>query len=165
MSNFYNPYASVYQAYPQYQAQPAAFAQQPQQYQQSGQAPMQPQIQNGGFMSVRSEIEAFNYPVALGTSITFKDENAPFIYVKTRDFSQLKEPVFEKYRLVKEDVGSQPQAEINLPLNPAEFATHGDVDALRSEIENLKAQFAVMTTPTQSKTQAKTKEVKKNDET
>ena len=65
--------------------------------------PTQPQIQNGGFVMVRSEAEARNYPIAYGTSITFKDETAPYIYSKTMGFSQLERPIFEKYKLVKEE--------------------------------------------------------------
>ena len=41
--------------------------------QQMAQQPMQ-QIQNGGFVSVRNEIEAMNYPVAHGMSVyLYKD--------------------------------------------------------------------------------------------
>ena len=61
------------------------------------------QMQNGGFVSVRSEMEAWNYPVKYGASVNFKDETAPYIYVKTMGLSQFDTPVFEKYRLVKED--------------------------------------------------------------
>lgn len=62
------------------------------------------QIQNGGFVSVRSEQEARNYPVAPGNSVTFRDETAPYVYTKTMGFSQLDRPVFEKYRLIKEEI-------------------------------------------------------------
>ena len=65
------------------------------------QMPMQ--NQNNGFVSVRNEMEARNYPVAYGNSVTFKDETAPYVYTKTMGFSQLDPPVFEKYKLVKEE--------------------------------------------------------------
>jgi hypothetical protein len=61
------------------------------------------QIQSGGLVSVRSVEEAYNYPVAPGNSITFKDETQPYVYTKTKGFSPLEQPVFEKYRLVKVD--------------------------------------------------------------
>ena len=93
-----NPYQNYYQNIPQYQPQ-----------QQMAQQPMQ-QIQNGGFVSVRNEIEAMNYPVAHGMSVTFKDETAPYIYTKTMGFSQMDRPTFEKYKLVKEAV-DDPQEE------------------------------------------------------
>ena len=47
---------------------------------------------------VRSEIEAQNYPIAPGVSLVFKDENAPYIYVKTMGLSQFDRPTFERYR-------------------------------------------------------------------
>ena len=75
-------------------------------YQYQPQQPMpQPtqQIQNGGFVSVRSEEEAMNYPVAHGMSVTFKDETAPYIYTKTMGFSQMDRPLFEKFKLIKEE--------------------------------------------------------------
>jgi hypothetical protein len=87
-----NGYPMNYQFYqPNYQ-----FQQQPQMQQNM-------QIQNGGFISVPSEEVARNYPVAHGNSVTFKDENAPYVYTKTMGFSQLDRPIFEKYKLVRED--------------------------------------------------------------
>ena len=60
--------------------------------------------QTNGLVSVRSKAEAQNYPVAAGNSVTFKDENAPYMYVKTMGFSQLDRPSFETFRLIKEDM-------------------------------------------------------------
>lgn len=123
----YNNYFGGYPAsYQQYQAPNYQMTAQPQ--------PMQ--IQNGGFVSVRSAQEAFNYPVALGNSVTFKDETAPFIYVKTRGFSQLEEPVFEQFQLVKVD-NSQKAAESEQTTN-TEYALKSDLSALQDEIDLLK---------------------------
>ena len=113
--NYYQPYYQQYQPY--------SNNQQPQ------------QIQNGGFVSVRSAQEAFNYPVALGNSVTFKDETAPFIYVKTRGFSQLEEPVFEQFQLVKVD---NAQKQETAQAETAEYALKSDVLALKEEIDFLK---------------------------
>ena len=88
MPSYYNPYYYQPQINPNQVMQP--------------QNQPQPQIQNGGFVSVRNETEARNYPVALGNSVTFKDETAPYIYTKTMGFSQLDVPRFDKYKLVKE---------------------------------------------------------------
>lgn len=114
--NYYQPYFQQYQPY--------SANQQPQ------------QIQNGGFVSVRSAQEAFNYPVALGNSVTFKDETAPYIYVKTRGFSQLEEPIFEQFQLVKVD-NSQKVAEPTQAVS-TEYALKSDVLALKEEIDFLK---------------------------
>lgn len=73
------------------------------QFQQQPQMQQNMQIQNSGFVSVPSEEVARNYPVAHGNSVTFKDENAPYVYTKTMGFSQLDRPIFEKYKLVRED--------------------------------------------------------------
>ena len=74
-----------------------------QQLQTANQATQQPQqIQNGGFVFVKDITEAMNYPVALGNSVTFKNESQPYIYTKTLGFSQLDQPIFEVFRLVKE---------------------------------------------------------------
>lgn len=86
-----------------------------------------PQIVNNGFVMVRSEAEARSYPVAYGNSVTFKDENSPFIYTKTC-VSQLQPPVFEKYRLVKEETKTAPD-----PVNI--------IDNLKQEIVELWAEI------------------------
>lgn len=67
----------------------------------------QQQTQQTGFVSIRSEQEARNYPIAPGSSVIFKNENEPYIYTKTMGFSQLDMPVFDKYRLVKEETQEQ----------------------------------------------------------
>lgn len=122
-NNYFGGYPASYQQY------------QTPNYQMTAQ-PQSMQIQNGGFVSVRSAQEAFNYPVALGNSVTFKDETAPYIYVKTRGFSQLEEPVFEQFQLVKVD-NSQKVAE---PAQAAstEYALKSDISALKEEIDLLK---------------------------
>ena len=93
------------------------------------------QIQNLDFVPVPSEDVARNYPVAPGKSVTFKDENAPYIYTKTMGFSQLDRPLFEKYRLIKED--DQPTT------NPSNKDANwkSEVDKIWSEIDVLKREI------------------------
>lgn len=94
---------------------------------------MPQQIQNGGFVSVRSIAEAQNYPVAHGNSITFKDESAPYVYVKTMGFSQLDRPTFEVFRLVKEEVAQEE------PLDTSEIdKVRQDLNKLQEEVNRLK---------------------------
>lgn len=135
------------------QYQPAQYqqipqTQQPQQpVQQMNQSQPVNQIQNGGFVTVRSESEARSYPVAPGTSVTFKHETAPYCYTKTMGFNQFEPPHFEKFRLVKEE--DTPEA----PEKPAEeYATRDDlgklagvvkgfdelIDTLKTDIETMK---------------------------
>ena len=120
-NNYYNGYPAVY-PYQQYGYQSSTNPQTP--------------VQSCGLVNVRSAQEAFNYPVAPGASVTMKDETAPYIYVKTRGFSQLEEPVFEQFQLVKVD-NSQKVAEPAQTASP-EYALKSDLAALQEEIDLLK---------------------------
>lgn len=104
-----------------------------QQYQQIQQQPMQ--IQNGGLVSVRGIDEARNYPVAPGNSVTFKDETSPYVYTKTQGFSQLDRPVFEKYRLVKEE-------DVSIPVEKTEYALKTDITSLKAEMEEIRKKLS-----------------------
>ena len=134
-----------YQGYPNYN--PMYYQQQLQNMQQMNNSQQNiqssPQIQNGGFVMVKDINEAMNYPVAPGNSVTFKNENLPYIYTKTLGFSQLDNPIFEKFRLVKE-VDEQIEevadtTENNVPF--VEYVTKEEADSLRNEINVLKEEI------------------------
>lgn len=115
------------------------------QYYQPQQAPAptptQQQVQtSSGFVTVRNEEEARNYPVAFGNSVTFRDENAPYIYTKTMGFSQLDRPVFDKYKLVKEEARQDPKppeaSAEDIAKIKAELADiRKELDAIRDEVK------------------------------
>lgn len=91
------------------------------------------QTQNSNFVSVRSIEEAYNWPVAPGNSITFKVENTPYVCTKTKGFSALDQPVFERYRLVKEEMAQ------NTPEQPKSASNTDDqIKMLWDEINALK---------------------------
>lgn len=151
---FINPYQpNYYGQINQANPNPYAFQQmQVQQAQQQGQqlqgtqmslSNQQPQqIQQSGFVLVQSEQEARSYPVAPGNSITFKDESQPYCYVKTMGFNQLDRPVFEKYRLVKEDALSEPTQS---PVTQSQGKEDKDIQyALKSDLDELRAVIAGM---------------------
>lgn len=95
-----------------------------------------PNQPSANFVSVRSMEEAFNYPIAPGNSITFKDENAPFVYTKTKGFSPLENPVFEKYRLVKvEDTPKSAEP----PTEQSDYQQQ--IEMLWAEVNALKRQI------------------------
>lgn len=100
----------------------------------------QPQQMATGFVSVRSIEEAFNYPVAPGNSITFKDENAPYVYTKTKGFSPLEQPVFERYRLVKEEdtQSAQKQPENTVLSTQTDKSIQDEIDSLKRRITALE---------------------------
>lgn len=181
--NYQQGYSPNYQQYPQQTMQQVNYQQSyPQNAQQNNQQQIQtvqqPQIQNGGIMHVRNMQEAFNYPVAPGTSVTFKDENAPFVYTKTRGFSQMEQPIFDVYELKK--VENTPQGENssqkddkkekteNLPsyVLQEEFERLCDlVDTLQDEIKLLKKknEDEPIITPKKSAPRTKKKEEAEDD--
>ena len=112
---------------------------------QQMQQPQNQQIQNGGLVSVRSEDEARNYPVAPGNSVTFKNESAPFVYTKTMGFSQLDRPVFERFRLVKEDAENTPKTDDKKQdIDMSVYALKTDLAAILGEIDAIKATVDAM---------------------
>lgn len=117
--------------------------QQPLQPQQQVQPQTQPQIHNGGFVIAHNETEARNWPVAPGNSVTFKDESAPYIYTKTMGYNQLETPIFEKFRLVKEDeappaVPVKDDAKNGNEIDLSKYALKSDLDSVRENIEYIK---------------------------
>lgn len=129
-------------AYPYY---PATYNPNFNPYMQQMQQQQNQQIQNGGLVSVRSEDEARNYPVAPGNSVTFKNESAPFVYTKTMGFSQLDRPVFERFRLVKEEAEKAPQTETKpQEIDLSAYALKTDLGAIIAEIDAIKATVDAM---------------------
>ena len=108
-------------------------------YPYQAQQAIQPQ-QNNAFISARTIEEAYNWPVAPGNSLTFKIENSPFVCTKTKGFSPLEQPVFERYRLVKEE--DAPQAQVTPAVTPAEAPNYDDqIKQLWDEVNALKSRM------------------------
>lgn len=99
-----------------------------------------PQQQQSSFVHVQSENEARSYPVAPNNSVTFIDENRPYLYTKTADASQLGGSRFEKYRLEKEVTeGSNGFSEKQYSYS--DFATKQQIEALEAKINALEAKL------------------------
>lgn len=96
---------------------------------------------NSGLISVRSEMEARNYPIAPGNSVIFKNENEPYIYTKTMGFSQLDHPVFERYRVVREEAQNAPEEPKTIEADTS------SIDELKGEIEALRERIEVLEKP------------------
>ena len=123
--------------YPYY---PSAYNYQPtQSYQQ--------QNNQNGFIGVQNENEARTYPVQLGTSMTFRDESQPnTFYTKTMGNSPLDRPIFERYRLVKEDIAENtPEAtesrEKKNGIDLSIYARKDEIRPLEARIEALQKDF------------------------
>lgn len=103
----------------------------------------QQQNNQNGFIGVQNENEARTYPVQLGTSMTFRDESQPnTFYTKTMGNSPLDRPIFERYRLVKEDTAE------NAPRATESPEKTNDIDlsvyALKDEIRPLEARISAL---------------------
>lgn len=117
-NGMYNPYTANY----------------PQNYSQNY---TQPTIQHGGFVNVQSEKEAMEYPIANGTSLTFIDGVHMKLYVKTKGFSSLDQPIFKKYNIV-EVAESKNTPEQEQTSNSIEYAEKGEIEAIKDEIQHIK---------------------------
>ena len=85
--------------------------------------------------------------------MTFKDENAPYVYTKTMGMNQLDAPIFTKYRLVKEEDApvsvQEPKTEpkedkvdnsLFDEINGKISQIEDDIDEIRKDIDSLKEQ-------------------------
>ena len=150
----YGYYQQPIMQMPQQQMMPQQM-QQPIQQQQMQQPVQQqyPAVQSG-FVRVRNENEARMYPVAPGSSVTFIDESGPFCYSKTVNMGQLDRPIFEKYRLVKEEDNPVQQQPIEQPQKPVEspqidvsrFVTKDVIDGFRSDLDNIRSDMETFKT-------------------
>lgn len=116
-----------------------------QQQLQNMQQPQQaPQIQNGGFVFVKDINEARNYAVAPGNSVTFKIESQPYICTKTLGFSQLDQPIFEVFKLVKENNDWQNNVDpVAIPeeIPVIEYLPLEDADQMRVEMQQMRSEI------------------------
>lgn len=162
---YQNPYYQNPYQQQSFQQQPQAQGVQQQAVQQNVQ-PVQPQIQNGGFISVPNIETARNWPIAPGNSVTFKDESAPYIYTKTMGYNQLDTPRFERFKLVKEE--DAPQMAVNAPTSASNdnavdlsgYALKTELEPLQDEIEGLKKRIEELT---EKKQPARAKKEEKDD--
>ena len=94
------------------------------------QSQMQP-----GFILVNSEQEARDFPVQPGNTLSFKNRNEPYIYIKAMGFSQY---FFEKYKREDEEQ----------PTEPAKEASFGgvkeEIESFREEIDSLKEEIEIL---------------------
>lgn len=137
----YNNYPMYQQPYYQQVMQQPYQQVQPMQYQQMQQQNVQQQMitKNNEFVRVRSKDEAKNYPVAPGNSVTFINESSPYCYVKTMGASQLDRPVFETYRLVKEDDEGKTIDETEKQVKNEYSELKSSIEKIAKDVDDLKS--------------------------
>lgn len=93
-------------------------------------------IHNGGIVNVQSEQEARYYPVAPATSVLFKNEKEPYVYVKTVGNS-MEAPLFEVYKRIDDEIKTESKDE-----NKAiAYVEKSEFDAFKNEFETLKSEL------------------------
>lgn len=121
--------------YPQYGYPSPSYYPQMQNVYSGQQQAVQQQIRSGGIVSVASEDEARRYPVAPGYTVTMRDENGPYLYEKTMNYSQLDQPIFRKARIVFEDDVQATQVKQEEPSEPPKvYAELKQLEALRDAV-------------------------------
>lgn len=145
-ANYTYPYPTPYNPYFPQQFYPQPPTPQQTAQQQTIQQAQQPQIQNGGFMSVRTEEEAYNWPIAPGVGMTFKVESAPVIIDKSRGFSPLEQPVVRVYDMIErvQQPSAAPQPQEAHVQPAADYAERSDVEALRRELDGFRADLEAL---------------------
>ena len=98
-----------------------------------------------------------NYPIAPGNTIIFKDETAPYVYIKSMGYSTLESPKLEIYK--REDPIVQQQSSQNTVIdNSINEKLQSDIDSLYDEIEDIKKKLnsnTASTTTTNNRTRKK----------
>ena len=99
---------------------------------------MQQAPTQNSFVSVQNEQEARAYPVAPGKSATFQDESLPGIFYTKTMGSQFDRPVFEKYRMVKEETTIEPETpEVKGP-DPSVYVLKEDLKPILNQITDIR---------------------------
>ena len=105
----------------------------------------QPQ-QQASFIRVQNEMQAREWNVAPGNSMTFIDDNAPYCYTKSMGMSQFDAPVFKRFRLVEEEPtqnnqNNAEQASDTSKVNLSEYMTKAEFEPFKSLLERIEKEF------------------------
>lgn len=105
----------------------------------------QPQ-QQASFIRVQNEMQAREWNVAPGNSMTFIDDNAPYCYTKSMGMSQFDSPVFKRFRLVEEEPAQSIQnnagtASNDSQVNLSEYMTKAEFEPFKALLERIEKEF------------------------
>lgn len=114
--------------YPQMYQQPS--------YQSSYQPQITPQNQSGGIIWIQGESAAKSYLVAPNSTVVLFDSESQTIYLKSADATGL-----PSMRVLEYTIRDQKTREGVLGQPTGDFATKQEIDALRAEMEQIKARI------------------------
>ena len=100
------------------------------------------QTQNNGMIWVSGEAGAKAYLVAPNTTVQLWDSEAQVIYLKSADASGMPSMKVLDYTVRDTTPVNGPiSAPSGGPINPPDYATHAEIDALTARVDALKAQI------------------------
>ena len=106
------------------------------------QAQQPTQQQNSGIIWIQGESAAKSYLVAPNNSIVLFDSESQTVYIKSADASGMPSMKILDYTIRNQTPGNGPVSASPAPtVNPSDFATRAQFDALQDEINALKAQI------------------------
>lgn len=114
--------------YPQMYQQPS--------YQSSYQPQITPQNQSGGIIWIQGESAAKSYLVAPNSTVVLFDSESQTIYLKSADATGL-----PSMRVLEYTIRDQKTREGVFGQPTGDFATKQEIDALRAEMEQIKARI------------------------
>ena len=109
--------------------------------QQYSTSPPLQQSQMTVFYNVSSEDEAYRRSVPPNTTANFINENQGFLYRKSMGMSILEPFLFERYKIVKDDVvAEQPQEQTKTesPPDMSEYMTRTEFETYRTIIDDMQ---------------------------
>ena len=106
----------------------------------------QQQQQQSGFIHVQTEAQAREWSVAPCNSMTFIDDNAPFVYTKSQGMSKFDAPVFRRFRLVDETNAQSAQKPQEQPSTVEkdklpEYITKAEFEPYKAIIERIEKEL------------------------
>ena len=103
--------------------------------------PQQAQQQHGSLIWVSGEAGAKAYLVAPNTTVQLWDSEAQVVYLKSADASGMPSMKVLDYTIRQSAANGPVTAPAAPTVNPTEYATRAEFDALQGEINALKAQL------------------------
>lgn len=111
--------------------------------------PYQLQQPQASFIRVQNEMQAREWNVAPGSSVTFIDDNAPYCYSKSMGMSQFEPPVFKKFRLVEETPIQNVQNVQNVPqggsdtsgVNLSDYMTKTEFEPFKTLLQKIEKEL------------------------
>ena len=104
------------------------------------------QPQQASFIRVQSEMQAREWPIAPGNSMTFIDDNSPYCYTKSMGMSQFDAPVFKRFRLVEEEPAQNVQNATESPsqtdsIDLSAYMLKSDFEPFKSLLERIEKEL------------------------